>query len=103
VKNASFLIGYVIFWKIFDECEILNLVVHPEWRRKKIASFLMKKVMSEVFFSGDAKKISLDVRADNPSGIAFYKKMGFFQEQVQKCFTTDQKDALRMIFYRNKA
>ena len=34
-----------ISWKVIDECHITNVAVLPEYRNKKIASMLIKKMV----------------------------------------------------------
>jgi ribosomal-protein-alanine acetyltransferase len=54
------------------ECEILNLAVSPEFRRKGIARCLLKSLVAAV--SGP---IFLEVRLSNQAAINMYNSLGF--------------------------
>ena len=51
------------------EAEILNLAVHPEFRRRGIGTRLLGQLDFEVLY--------LDVRAANQTALRFYHKHGF--------------------------
>jgi len=55
-----------------QECEILNLAVSPEFRRKGIARCLVKSLATVI--SGP---IFLEVRSSNQAAIKLYKSLGF--------------------------
>jgi ribosomal-protein-alanine N-acetyltransferase len=51
--------GYIVFWLMFDECHVLNVAVAPEFRRRGVARFLVRRAVSEAVRK-DFKKILLD-------------------------------------------
>jgi ribosomal-protein-alanine N-acetyltransferase len=65
--------GFVVVRRVApDECEILNLAVAPEHRRKGVGQQLLGDVVqgsTEVFF--------LEVRESNEQAREFYKYLGF--------------------------
>ena len=71
-RVAGILIGRVAA----DELEILNLAVGKEFRRRGVASQLVKAVLDWSRAEG-ARQAYLEVRASNEGGIAFYARMGF--------------------------
>jgi len=73
-------------WRQVDEAEaeILNLAVHPEWRRRGVGSALLEAVREAA--SGD---IFLEVAENNVGGIALYESRGW------------RRVALRRGYYEN--
>jgi ribosomal protein S18 acetylase RimI-like enzyme len=57
------------------------LAVHPDFRRKRIASKLMDAAQALLLELG-CPKINLQVRAANKSAIGFYNSMGYAQDEV---------------------
>jgi len=54
------------------ECEILNLAVSPEWRRRGVARALVAALLEA--FRGD---VFLEVRPSNDAARTLYRSMGF--------------------------
>ncbi|MEO8597549.1 MAG: ribosomal protein S18-alanine N-acetyltransferase [Candidatus Solibacter sp.] len=66
-------VGFLVWRQVAaDECEILNLAVVPEWRRKGVAKRLMEAALRG--FQGDT---FLEVRESNRAALALYKLLGF--------------------------
>ncbi len=59
---------------------VYYLAVRSDHRRKGIASSLMKQVEESLSVMG-CPKINLQIRADNESVMAFYKKLGYGVEE----------------------
>src|SRR5262245_64683621 len=60
------------------------LAVSPEFHGSGYAAAMLQEVLTHLEQSGDVLRIELLVEADNPRGIAFYRKLGFEQEGVQR-------------------
>lgn len=69
-------VGYGMIAVAADECEILNLAVKAELRRRGIASALMNEMLSEASRRG-ALFAYLEVRASNTGASALYGRHGF--------------------------
>ena len=80
----------------FDEADVVNVAVKPEYRKKGIAS----KLLTELMKAGNArgiKNFTLEVRAGNQAAIALYEKLGFKTEGIRKSFYREPvEDALIM-------
>ena len=72
----SDVVGYVCVNSIVNEGHILNLAVHPEFRRQGIALKLMKEVLKELKDKG-CKFVYLEVRVSSFGVRKFYEKLGF--------------------------
>ena len=69
---AGILIGRVAA----DEFEILNLAVGREFRRRGVATQLVRAALESARITG-AQKAYLEVRATNEGGIQFYHRLRF--------------------------
>ena len=69
-------IGYVCFDYVLDEGHILNLAVHPDYRRRGIATVLVKNALEELKLKG-CRFVYLEVRASNLTAIMIYRRLGF--------------------------
>ena len=67
----------------YDEADISNVAVHPDWRGKGIASMLMEHVIQEAQEQG-LHSLLLEVREGNTSARRLYEKTGFVIDGVRK-------------------
>ncbi len=90
-------IGYVSANYEQHESSILNLAVHPDYRRRGVATLLMNAIMKELK-NKDCVFMYLKVRASNISAQKFYERFGFAVESVRKkYYGNPDEDALQMI------
>lgn len=90
------IIGYICINIIFDDCHILNLAVHPDFRKRGIATALMKEILNELKEKG-CRFFYLEVRASNTGAKAFYERFGFNIAGVRKnYYVSPDEDALLM-------
>ncbi|RLB55150.1 MAG: ribosomal-protein-alanine N-acetyltransferase [Deltaproteobacteria bacterium] len=68
--------GYVICWIIPQDMHLLNLAVHPAWRRRGIGSALLGQAVD--FFAGrGGGTVYLEVRQSNREAQQVYHRLGF--------------------------
>jgi ribosomal-protein-alanine N-acetyltransferase len=70
------IIGYICINYIMDEGHILNLAVHPDFRRRGIATKLFEDVLDELK-EIDCRYLYLEVRVSNLEARKFYECLGF--------------------------
>lgn len=70
--------GFIVWRTVADEAEIITVGVHPDARGAGIAIAMLGLLEFEVKKAG-AKKIFLEVSAENAPAIALYKKFGFIE------------------------
>ena len=75
VENAT-VVGYVGSQTVCGETEMMNVAVHPNWRRKGIAEQLIHRLITDLNQMGSTC-LSLEVRASNAPAIALYQKLDF--------------------------
>lgn len=97
VLRADKLLGYVMFWVVFEELHIMNLAVLPEVRRQGLGTALVRYVLTAAAAHG-ARMALLEVRASNVSAITMYRRLGFVQKSVRKgYYNHPREDAVIMM------
>ncbi|MFZ5448900.1 MAG: ribosomal protein S18-alanine N-acetyltransferase [Thermodesulfobacteriota bacterium] len=86
--------AYLIFWVVLDEMHILNLAVHPAYRRQGIARRLLSEGLAQAQALG-ARIAWLEVRPSNAAARALYESFGFKEVGRRPQYYDDsQEDAL---------
>lgn len=70
------LIGYAVMMLVLDEAHLLNITVAPGWQRHGYGLLIMHHLFG-VARSHGAKRMFLEVRPSNATGLGLYKKLGF--------------------------
>jgi ribosomal-protein-alanine N-acetyltransferase len=89
------LLGYVCWWLIGDELQILNVAVHPQRRQHGIGRALVELALHAVQIR-HAGTVTLEVRRDNGAAIALYRSFGFTESGVRRHYYGRGEDALLM-------
>lgn len=76
--EGSEITGYAGYWKVADEAQLTNIVVHPDHRRRGLGRQLLKTLMEKAA-AEHCKIFTLEVRAGNPAALALYKEAGFHE------------------------
>ena len=88
------IIGFVCFFHVRDEIEIIKICIIKSHQRKNYGSILINEIKKL-----NIKKIFLEVSIENVSAINFYLKNGFQKIGVRKGYYANDKssriDALR--------
>jgi [ribosomal protein S18]-alanine N-acetyltransferase len=90
------LVAYLIVSRYVDAWHIMNVAVHPEYRRQGVASRLLDELFE--LTAGDPRRgYTLEVRVSNATAIALYERFGFEPSGVRRGYYTDNReDALIM-------
>ncbi|WP_250645478.1 ribosomal protein S18-alanine N-acetyltransferase [Salidesulfovibrio onnuriiensis] len=91
VREEGRLVGYLAFSMIVDEMEILNLAVHPDFRRRGLARRLLAAVM-DVCREKGMQSGFLDVKESNAPAISLYEDFGFQRNGRRKRYYPDTKE-----------
>lgn len=82
---AGTIVAWCAVWIIFDELHINTLAVHPDWRRRGLASRLLTHVLDDAVRRG-ADKATLEVRESNEGARKLYERFGFEVGGVRKAY-----------------
>jgi ribosomal-protein-alanine N-acetyltransferase len=90
-------IGYICVNYILNECHILNIAVHPEFRRQGVATALMEDALMELRRKG-CGFFYLEVRISNLGARRFYERFGFRVAGVRReYYISPAEDAALMM------
>ena len=99
---AGTLLGYIMFWVVFEELHLMNLAVSPEARRRGLGATLVRHALSAGAERG-VRTALLEVRASNLAAIALYEGLGFAKKCLRKgYYDRPREDAVIMTFLMEK-
>ncbi len=89
-------IGFCNFCLVHDEVHLLNLAVHPDWRRRGIGRMLLEHLLT--FARAEAcQVVTLEVRESNLAARALYGSHGFAAVGLRRRYYADNgEDAVVM-------
>jgi ribosomal-protein-alanine N-acetyltransferase len=87
--------GYICYWLIAGELQILNVATASAFRRRGVAALLLEHALSRCASRG-LDSAWLEVRAGNTAAIALYQRFGFVVEGRRPAYYRDGEDALLM-------
>ncbi|OQB13840.1 MAG: Acetyltransferase YpeA [Firmicutes bacterium ADurb.Bin193] len=89
-------VGYAGMWCVADEGHITNIAVSPDYRRRRIGTALLQRLVRTANELG-LSVIMLEVRRSNISAISLYKNAGFEVVGLRKgYYQNNNEDAVLM-------
>lgn len=89
------LVAYMALSQIGECMEVLNLGVHPDFRRKGLAARLVRHVQKTVCPAHGIERIVLDVRVSNRAARALYHRFNFVETGRRRgYYQSCEEDAL---------
>ena len=86
--------GYVGSQTVLDETDMMNVAVHPDYRRRGIARRLVEGLALRLKAAG-SRSLALEVRASNEGAIALYQNLGFIEiGRRPRYYRNPREDAL---------
>ena len=85
-------VGFIIFSIMYEKCEIIDIYVKDNYRRKGIAISLINEIIKDY----DIENITLEVSSINDSAINLYEKVGFKKVAIRKNYY-DNCDGILML------
>ena len=86
--------GYIGSQTVMEETDMMNVAVHPDFRRKGIAESLVNTLV-DVLKDRGSRSLTLEVRASNEPAQKLYEKLGFvLVGRRPKYYRNPREDAL---------
>ena len=93
VENGQ-VAGYIGSQTVMGETDMMNVAVHPDFRRQGIGEQLVNALVAELK-KQESHCLTLEVRASNAPAIALYEKLGFVEIGRRKnYYRNPREDAL---------
>lgn len=83
--------GYIGSQTVMGETDMMNVAVHPDYRRQGIAELLILELIQKLKENG-SHCLTLEVRASNYNALALYQKIGFQQIGLRKNYYHNPKE-----------
>jgi ribosomal-protein-alanine N-acetyltransferase len=88
--------GYLCFWHLPQEIQLLNIAVHPDCRRQGHGRFMMEALLNEARLR-EGSRIFLEVRPSNQAAVGLYQTLGFKTlYRRPRYYASEGEDALVM-------
>jgi len=98
IRMSGIVIAYIVTWTIHDEVHILNIAVHPDFRKAGLGEMLMRHCIHCSKDNG-LKYAILEVRASNVGAIKLYEKIGFRTTRLRKKYYSDNGEDAYVMMY----
>lgn len=97
VTTEDRVVGYVGCWFVYDEGQINNIAVDPDWRCRGIGSLLLDALFTLGRQTG-IRSYTLEVRTSNEAALILYRRFGFVAQGLRRAYYTDNgEDAIIML------
>lgn len=81
--SGAVLIGYVFYQLMFESADLLQIAIHPDYRRAGHAANLIAKSFTQLA-EQKLEVIQLEVRESNQYAIELYRRLGFAFDGTRK-------------------
>lgn len=95
--DGDLVAGYIGSQTVMGETDMMNVAVHPDYRRKGIAEALILSLIKGLETEMDSHSLTLEVRASNAPAISLYEKLGFEQIGLRKNYYRNPKEDARIL------
>ena len=89
-------IGYVGSQTVLGETDMMNIAIHPDYRKQGIGTALIEALIGELNNRG-SHSLMLEVRASNDPAISVYCKLGFVEVGRRKNYYRNPKEDARIL------
>ncbi len=82
-EEANKVVGFVIYMKIYERAEIIDILIDPNCRNKGYGYKLLEEAINDINNSS-CYNVTLEVNCNNKAAMCLYKKMGFKTVAIRK-------------------
>ena len=75
--------GFAMLRHLGEEAELITIAVDPKWRKRGVGVALLRALIDDLLMS-PAKRLFLEVAADNVAALKLYGKFGFQKVSERK-------------------
>lgn len=90
-ERGAEILGFVDYWVVAGEVELIDVAVAPTARREGLGRRLVEHLRADV---PEALAVHLEVRAGNAAAIGLYRALGFVEVGRRRRYYADGEDAL---------
>jgi [ribosomal protein S18]-alanine N-acetyltransferase len=88
--------GFLVYWLVAGEAELLDVAIHPDLRRRGLGRALLRR-LEDVARAQAVGRIILEVRRSNGAARQLYAALGFVENGVRRGYYQDNReDAILM-------
>jgi len=98
-EQADKVVGYMIYELHKTKLHIVNLAVHPTWRRRGVGRQMVAKLVSKLS-SHRRTRISLEVRETNLAAQLFFRALEFLAIKVARGYYDDTGEDAYLMQYQ---
>ncbi len=91
IRLGDKVVGFGGMWILFDEADITNIAVHPDYRGHSFGDIIVENLIKTAK-EQNATCMTLEVRASNIAAINLYKKHNFTIEGTRKNFYDNPRE-----------
>ena len=84
-------VGYVGSQTVIDMTDMMNIAVHPDFRRRGVAKMLVERLV-DALKDRQSRRLMLEVRASNTGAQLLYEILGFVQVGIRKNYYRNPKE-----------
>lgn len=96
VLDIGGVIGYIGMWCVFENGQITNFYIHPEFQGQGLGKMLLEYALN--IFKQKVEIITLEVRVSNARAKKMYESYGFSVGGVRKNYYSNGEDAYLMVY-----
>ncbi len=95
-------VGFAMLRILGDDVELMTIAVEPRYRGKGLGQALMRACFEDLLMT-PARRMVLEVAADNPAAIRLYQKLGFTKLSERQGYYArpDGQPATALVMARN--
>lgn len=87
--------GYLQCWYSYEDADLINIAVHPDFRRRHLARALLLHLI-DLLKKKDVENVFLEVRVSNLPAQLLYRSLGFITLSRRPRYYINGEDALVM-------